>query len=339
MPAIWRVRASPCRRRFPREPAGNEAAVAPGSVNLVDGRGAERGDRTGSGRKLVLEDLDLTAREDASLEGWAAHVARTVHPGDAESQSDVIHRFALLPDTIMDFLAETATEIRARIAIDPKSGTVKTGALWYEENLPAEAVLWGVFALSASNSPDDPRPEEELAGAMPDSGTLLQLGGKAGVGPRAGALPDRTWARAIRGPRRRGGSGGGDDMIPVRTHAVAVAAYERVDARRDEPWKKQYGALAHKLPGMILQNGLAQATGFLLAKGKSEHLALLGDLNAVLIAADAVPKTTANGPALHDLIIRSGLTDTMKPHPPIPGSERLDQALRAGRVAGGCDRR
>ena len=165
-----------------REPAGNEAVVAPRSVNLVDGRGAEPGDRPGSGRKLVLEDLDLTAREDASLEGWATHVARTVHPGDAESQSDVIHRFALLPDTIMDFLAETATEVRARIAIDPKSGTVKPGALWYEENLPAEAVLWGVFALSASNNRDDPRSEEALAGAMPASGTLLQLGGKAGVG-------------------------------------------------------------------------------------------------------------------------------------------------------------
>ena len=167
---------------LPREPAGNEAVVAPGSVNLVDGNGTGPGDRAGSSRKLVLEDLDLTAREDASLEGWAAHVARTVHPGDDESQSDVIRRFALLPDTIMDFLAETATEIRARIALDPDTGAVKGGALWYEENLPAESVLWGVFALSASNNPDDPRPEEALAGAMPASGTLLQLGGKAGVG-------------------------------------------------------------------------------------------------------------------------------------------------------------
>ena len=167
---------------LPSEPAGNETVVAPRSVNLVDGRSAEPGDRPGSGRRLVLEDLDLTAREDASLEGWATHVAQTVHPGDAESQSDVIHRFALLPDTIMDFLAETATEVRARIAIDPKSGTVKPGALWYEENLPAEAVLWGVFALSASNNRDDPCSEEALAGAMPASGTLLQLGGKAGVG-------------------------------------------------------------------------------------------------------------------------------------------------------------
>ena len=180
------ARAGIATPALPREPAGNEAAVTPGSVNLVDGKGAEQGDRPGSHRKLVLEDLDLTAREDASLEDWATHVARTVHPGDdpgdAESRSDVIHRFALLPDAIMDFLAETATDIRARIAIHPETGTVKAGALWYEENLPAEAVLWGVFALSASNNREDPRSEEALAGEMPASGTLLQLGGKAGVG-------------------------------------------------------------------------------------------------------------------------------------------------------------
>ena len=101
-------------------------------------------------------------------------------------------------------------------------------------------------------------------------------------------------------------------MIPVRTHPVAVAAYERVAAHRTKPKKdkKAYGALAHKLPGMILQNGLAQATGFLLAKDKSD--VLLDDLNAVLRAAGAVPAGTADtGPALHDLIIRSDLTDTM----------------------------
>ena len=179
----------PAPAALPREPAGNEAVVAPESVNLVDGKGRTApGDRPGSHRTLVLEDLDLTAREDASLEGWATHVAQAVHPGDAESQTesrnDVIRRFALLPDAIMDFLAETATEIRARIAIDPKKGTVKEGALWYEENLPAEAVLWGVYALSDSSNPaEDPRRSEEaLTDEMPASGTLLQLGGKAGVG-------------------------------------------------------------------------------------------------------------------------------------------------------------
>ena len=115
-------------------------------------------------------------------------------------------------------------------------------------------------------------------------------------------------------------------MIPVRTHAVAGAAYERVEAHRGKPkeYRKAYGALAHKLPGMILQNGLAQATGFLLAKGKSEkseHRALLEDLNAVLRAAGAVPEVTddgraldgraLDGPALHDRVIRSDLAEAM----------------------------
>ena len=106
--------------------------------------------------------------------------------------------------------------------------------------------------------------------------------------------------------------------VRTRTHAVAGAAYERVDAHRckSKEDRKAYGALAHKLPGMILQNGLAQATGFLLAKDKSEHRALLEDLNAVLRAAGAVPATTdeghaLDGRALHDRVIRSDLTGTM----------------------------
>ena len=158
---------------LPPEPDDAQALVPADSVNRVDG-------------KLVLEDLDLTARDDASppLREWATHIARVVHPDadDAEAQSDLARRFALLPDEIMSFLAETATEIRSRIAIDANTGTVRRGALWYEENLPAETVLWGMFALSAPNGSDDPRSVGPLADSLPSSDTLLQLGGKAGVG-------------------------------------------------------------------------------------------------------------------------------------------------------------
>ena len=102
-------------------------------------------------------------------------------------------------------------------------------------------------------------------------------------------------------------------MSTVRTHAVAGEAYARVAAHRTKAKKdkKAYGALAHKLPGMILQNGLAQATGFLLAKDNPEHRALLDDLNAVLRATDAIPAATADGSAFHGLIIGSGLTEIM----------------------------
>ena len=98
-------------------------------------------------------------------------------------------------------------------------------------------------------------------------------------------------------------------MIAVRTHAVARKAYERVAARREFPEKKKYGALAHRLPGMILENGLAQATGFLLAKGKGEHCALLDDLNAVLRAAGAT--TAGDGRHLHESTIDADLHRTL----------------------------
>ena len=162
---------------LPAAPGENEARVTASSVNRVTASSVNRVDE-----KLVLEDLDLQVRKDAELEKWARSIGQSIHPGDAEAQDDLADRFALLPDAIMSFLAETATDIRARIAIDPETGTVRKGALWYEENLPAEAVLWGVFAISESNHKDDTRSASELARALTGKDMLLQLGGKAGVG-------------------------------------------------------------------------------------------------------------------------------------------------------------
>ena len=150
------------------DPGQSQVAVPQQSVNLVQG-------------KVVLEDLDLTAREDTTAEQWAKMLAGVAYPGDKDAQEDFTSRFAVLPDDVMDFLSETGTEVRTRIAVDPTTGTAKGTALWHEENLPAESLLWGVFAVTASLRKDDQRGEDELAKAVP-SCRLLQLGGKAGVG-------------------------------------------------------------------------------------------------------------------------------------------------------------
>ncbi|MBK1642774.1 type III-B CRISPR module-associated protein Cmr5 [Chromatium okenii] len=98
--------------------------------------------------------------------------------------------------------------------------------------------------------------------------------------------------------------------MTLRAHRVARAAYLRVEAHQNEPDEKKYCAIAHKLPGMILQNGLAQATGFLLAKGGTEHLMLLEDLNAVLQAGGTLNVPNCN--ALHQAIIAADLNQTLK---------------------------
>lgn len=146
-----------------------QAKVPPASVNL-------------QGNKLVLEDLDLDAMtNDANLGAWGTQIAQTVHADDATAQQDLASRLALVPDEVFSFLAETATEVRTRIAIDPKTGTVKRGALWYEENLPAEAVLWGIYARTSwRKSQDEALFDGKLDPFAPE--TLLQLGGHAGVG-------------------------------------------------------------------------------------------------------------------------------------------------------------
>lgn len=171
--AADRTRAGLAQPSLPARLPAETAWVGTDSANLVNDQ-------------LVLEDLDLPAAYNPQVQGWAELLARTVHPQDQEAQTDLCARIALLPDDVFGFLAETATEVRARIAINPQTGTVKRGALWYEENLPAETLLWGVYALEQSHNPDDPQAADTLASLLPGAGcaggALLQLGGKAGVG-------------------------------------------------------------------------------------------------------------------------------------------------------------
>ncbi|NKN34655.1 type III-B CRISPR module RAMP protein Cmr4 [Marichromatium bheemlicum] len=177
------------------------AAPAAGAVRLQQ----DSPNRCESGESpatLVLEDLDLRIESDSGglLAAWAQQIVERVFPGDADSQAQIGPRIALLPDDVFAFLAETATDIRTRIAINPETGTVDKdkGALWYEENLPADSLLWGVYAVAASRHPEDreegatPETADALAACLPDGGALLQIGGKAGVG-RGLVRFLRTW--------------------------------------------------------------------------------------------------------------------------------------------------
>ncbi len=104
-------------------------------------------------------------------------------------------------------------------------------------------------------------------------------------------------------------------MIKTRTQQIARAAYKRVAAHKNGsqagavPWK-DYCALAHKFPSMILENGLAQATGFLLAKGGGEHRALFSDIHCVLRSVGATEAGDTR--QLHEEIINTDLQGIMR---------------------------
>lgn len=134
---------------------------------------------------VVIDDLDLRASDDADVAAWAAHFRSVLFAQDADAAKHFDLRFAVVSDDEFAFLAETGTEVRARIRIDDETGTVKRGALWYEENLPAEAVLWGMIGIGTSRLKTDRRDAGTLDSvfrALVGGGRTLQLGGKASVG-------------------------------------------------------------------------------------------------------------------------------------------------------------
>lgn len=171
-------------RRYARDL--KDAGLEPLSVDEVRAERAMTGATTklieaGTTPKVFLEDLDL--QQAVGADDWGKWLAARVFSNDAEWQKLFTERFAIVADGVFDFLAETATEVRTRVRIDPETRTVARSALWFEENLPAESVLWGVLGTDRSFR----RGVEMDAAAMLqalDGGCerRLQVGGKATVG-------------------------------------------------------------------------------------------------------------------------------------------------------------
>jgi len=131
--------------------------------------------------RIILEDLDLDPKYCEDVDQWAQSISSIVFPLDKEAQVDLTQRFLILPDEVFSYLAQTATEIRTRIRIDQETGVVKEGALWTEEYLPPESILWGIYALTDSRKQNTPLNADELEIYIAND-ILLQLGGNAGIG-------------------------------------------------------------------------------------------------------------------------------------------------------------
>lgn len=68
----------------------------------------------------------------------------------------------------------------------------------------------------------------------------------------------------------------------MRTHLYAENAYPKVEAIKNDPIGAKYRTLALSFPALIMQGGLAQAIGFLMAKNEAEHKTYLQHLVELL---------------------------------------------------------
>jgi CRISPR-associated protein Cmr4 len=127
-----------------------------------------------SGDRVILEEFDLKVA-DPRVDELAKDIASRVFE-DENWRESFVSRFAVLHDDLFTTLTETATEVVARVALMDETKTVRPGALWYEEAVPAESIFVCPL-IDAGRNGDD------LVGWLADQTILpVQIGGNATVG-------------------------------------------------------------------------------------------------------------------------------------------------------------
>lgn len=97
------------------------------------------------GMKAVFNEFAFSASEDADTRAIAEFIRDHCLPDAPEYvtwKQDFLGRFAIVPDDVFRDFTRLATEIVSRNRIDDEKGTVEEGALWTEEHLPSETVLY-----------------------------------------------------------------------------------------------------------------------------------------------------------------------------------------------------
>jgi CRISPR-associated protein Cmr4 len=159
----------------PPEVRRNEALCPKGSPLLLDGS------------SIVLEEFEFRVKgEPGVVAGWTASSV-----GDERVHQHMV----VLSDDDFTYFVRHATEVVARVGLDYERKTVKDGALFYQEFLPAETLFYAVLLASASRYRERPWMAAEVLGHV--AGHLravkyLQVGGDetTGKGLCAVRLPE-----------------------------------------------------------------------------------------------------------------------------------------------------
>ncbi|MCS7200339.1 MAG: type III-B CRISPR module RAMP protein Cmr4 [Caldimicrobium sp.] len=147
--------------------------------------------------KVVLEEYTFEVREDETTTKLAGYLASKIFP---PTQSHNFWREKLKRDLVIlsddDFrhFVKSSTEIITRTKIDDVTGTVQSGALWTEEYLPTDTIMYSIVMFTQPRVEEEEQkgifkagtPEEEAKSvakffekALPE---IIQIGGNQTIG-------------------------------------------------------------------------------------------------------------------------------------------------------------
>lgn len=157
--------------RYARE----KGAVAP-TLPALDDESCLAGPEVMINGGVVLEEYAFTIKADKAAYDAAVALLKDALPGDA-IWATLDKRLVIVSDGIFSHFCATACEVQQRIQIDDTTGTVKGGALFNQENVPSETLLYAV--LSQRKEPG--KGLLELATSLKEK-PVLQIGGDETIG-------------------------------------------------------------------------------------------------------------------------------------------------------------
>ncbi len=139
-------------------------------------------------KPLVLEEFAFSAQVDPSLAAFADWLVEKAFPKDPEYEywrKKLPCSLVVLPENAFRDFTSHATEVITRVRLDQKTKTVEPGALWTEEYLPTDTLLYSPLYASKPRKngviqPDDA--EGVLQYIQSLNLNRMQLGGDETVG-------------------------------------------------------------------------------------------------------------------------------------------------------------
>lgn len=132
---------------------------------------------------LFLEEYRLAIQLHDDMAQIAEVIAQLIHRDVVTDE--LKERLVIVGNDLFGQLCRNATQVNAHVALDSKTKTASGTALWYEETLPPETVLYAGLMSNASRSKDFKAGAAEVfkhfKGLFTDK-PWLQLGGNETVG-------------------------------------------------------------------------------------------------------------------------------------------------------------
>ncbi len=129
--------------------------------------------------KVLMHDLQVQLQAPLA-ETLVTRLAQLAFATDSDWKAELSRRLLVVHEDAMRYFCTVALDVRPRVSLG-EGKQAKDGALWNEENLPTESLLWSTVAADKIKG----TPASDALGQFTDTAgsfDRVQLGGKASVG-------------------------------------------------------------------------------------------------------------------------------------------------------------